>query len=296
MLILLTLAVKGKGDTPSQWMTGHTTVTAIDHERGNRKIPVEIWYPAREEGKDKPLTEAEASFPVIVFGHGYVLSPGSYKNIIDLVVAEGYIIAFPLKEQRLFPGHNDLAQDLAFTVRQFEAWGKDSSSLFYGRLSGQNCVMGHSMGGGAAVLAAAMEPRIGKLALLAPFDTRPSAISAAPQVSCASLIIAGSSDCVTPPKKNQIPLYEALASDDKMYISITGGTHCGMTSSKILCPAAECTCFPRKTIHKKEQHALIALYLMPWLDAMLRGHSEEKNKLENSLPADHRVTFRSSTF
>ncbi len=296
MLLLLSLTGVPKAACSPQGIAGHTTLVAGDINRGNKRVPVEIWYPAAAEGKDVPLSREEAPFPVIVFGHGYMLSPGSYRNIIDLVVADGYIIAFPLTEKGLFPNHRTLSEDLLFTVRQMELWGKDSSSVLFRRLSGKFCLMGHSMGGGAAVLAAAGETSIGCLALLAPYDTNPSASGAAPNVTIPALVIAGSLDCVTPPEKHQLPVYESLASTDKLYISIAGGTHCGMTSSRFICPVAENACLRGRSIGRKEQHNLLGSYLLPWLDSRLRGSKESYDHLKKRLLSESRVTYCSSTF
>jgi len=194
LLCFLTLFFAGREVSARTRKAGHTTITVTDSARGQRKIPVEIWYPEEIEEKDHPPAGEGKPLTVIVFGHGYLLAPGSYRHLVDLVVPEGYVVAFPLAERGMFPSHRRLAEDLAFVAGQVASWNGEHGSLFYGRLSETVCLMGHSMGGGAAVLAAAMEPRIRGLALLAPYDTRPSAIEAACGVSCPTLVIAGSTD------------------------------------------------------------------------------------------------------
>jgi len=62
---------------------------------------------------------------------------------------------------------------------------------------------------------AGMQPLLWQLA---PFDTRPSAIKAASSVIVPTLIFAGSNDCITPPEKHQLPVYNSSASPDKIYI------------------------------------------------------------------------------
>ncbi len=295
LLTLVVLSGQSLSKPTSPWNCGHTTLVAFDTSRGNRRISVSVWYPSTDEGRTAPLAGDGIRFPVIVFGHGFKLSEKSYRNIVDLLVPEGFIVAFPLKERGFHPSHLDLAQDIVFIMRQFRQWDKENGTLFYGRISQRNCAMGHSMGGGAAVLAASLDPEITALATLTLFDTTPSASDAAPKVKIPSLVLAGSLDCVTPPEKHQIPVFEGLASEDKTYISITGGTHCGMTSSGRLCHLAERSCRPKDALPPPEQQAILDRYLLPWLKSRLLDDTDERISMEKHLPGDHQVTWRSAT-
>ena len=59
---------------------GHATITFTDPSRGNRGIPTEIYYPADAAGEDVPLASGLESFPVVTFGHGYLMSV-SYTHL-----------------------------------------------------------------------------------------------------------------------------------------------------------------------------------------------------------------------
>ena len=88
------------------------------------------------------------------------MSWDSYTYIRDALVPQGFIIAFPKTEGELFPSHMDLAMDISFILRKISEYGSDNSSIFFNRIQRMNCAMGHSMGGGSAVLAAEYDSSI----------------------------------------------------------------------------------------------------------------------------------------
>jgi pimeloyl-ACP methyl ester carboxylesterase len=274
------------------FLIGKTTVHFTDSGRGNRKITADIFYPADSAGHEVPFAGPEGSrFPVLCFGHGFLLPVSAYRNIWEAVVPEGYIIAFPKSERGMHPSHTDLAKDLAFVIRRLSLLGQEKNSLFYDRVDSVNCCMGHSMGGGSAVLAASMEPSIRSLVLFAPYETTPSAAEAAGSLEIPSLIISGSNDCITPPLKSQDPLFQSLRSRDKIHISITGGSHCQMLNSSFLCKLGEKTCKPHPAITASEQHAIIDRYLMVWLNSRLKRGLRHKDDIMQMLQNDQSVTY-----
>ena len=101
------------------FQVGHTTITFIDSSRNNRSIPTEVYYPADVAGDNEPVTIATTDkFPVISFGHGFVMTWNAYQNIWDAVVQEGFIIAFPKTEGGLAPSHAEFGKDLAFVISE----------------------------------------------------------------------------------------------------------------------------------------------------------------------------------
>lgn len=271
---------------------GHTTITLVDKTRNNRNITTEIYYPADVPGNNVPVANANHDkFPVISFGHGFVMSWDAYKNIWDALVPEGFIIAFPKTESGLTPSHIEFGKDIAFVISELNALGQINSSLFYNRIDSMNCVMGHSMGGGSAFLATQFNPAIKTLATLAPAETNPSAILAATGLNIPSLIFAGGNDCVTPPPANQIPMYGSLLSSCKTFISISGGSHCQMADNNLLCSFGESTCKPQPTITRKEQHDVINRYLLPWLKYELKGDCLKGAQFDSLIATDTNILF-----
>ena len=272
---------------------GHTTINFIDTSRSNRSIATEVYYPADVAGDDEPVTiTTNDKFPVVSFGHGFVMTWNAYQNIWDAVVQEGFIIAFPKTEGGLAPSHAEFGKDLAFVISELTTLSQDTSSLFYNRVDTMNCVMGHSMGGGAAFLAAQFDPSIKTIATLAAAETNPSAIQAAASLSIPSLIIAGGNDCVTPPPANQVPMYDSLQSSCKTYVSINGGSHCQMADNNFLCSIGEATCTPQPTITRAEQHVVISNYLLPWLKYELKGDCFSGAKFDSLITTDTSIVFQ----
>jgi len=192
---------------------GHITLTLTDTSRNYRNIPTEVYYPADVAGNNVPVTTSNNDkFPVLAFGHGFVMTWDAYQNIWDAIVPEGFIIAFPKTETGFTPSHSEFGKDMTFVISELAALGQNNSSFLYNRIDSMNCVMGHSMGGGSAFLAAQFSPSIKSLLTLAPAETNPSAIQAAANLSIPALIFAGGNDCVTPPPANQIPMYDSLQS------------------------------------------------------------------------------------
>ncbi len=292
-LIILTVFLICNNLFAQPFQIGHTTITFIDTNRNNRSIPTEVYYPADVAGNNVPVsTVTNDEFPLISFGHGFVMTWDAYQNIWDAVVPEGFIIAFPKTEGGIAPSHIEFGKDIAFVLSELTALGQNASSLFYNRVDTMNCVMGHSMGGGSAFLAAQYSPAVKTLACLAPAETNPSAILAAASLSIPSLIIAGGNDCVTPPPSNQIPMFDSLQSSCKTFVSINGGSHCQMANNNFLCSFGEATCTPQPTITRSQQHIVINRYLLPWLKFELKGDCLSGAQFDSIITTDTSIVFQ----
>ena len=65
----------------AQHSVGHYQITFQDPSRNNRDIQTEIYYPATSAGDNTPV--ASGQFPVIVFGHAFVMAWDAYQNLWD---------------------------------------------------------------------------------------------------------------------------------------------------------------------------------------------------------------------
>jgi len=275
------------------YSTGHASIVLRDSQRGNRKVPVEIFYPEKSGGRSiDTIGSGNDKFPVICFAHAYLMPAEAYVNIQEMLVPEGMILIFPLSNNGIFPSHRRYAEDLAFVLNEAQKMGEDPSSVLYGITDTVSCLIGHSMGGGAVFLAANMTSGLSAIAALTPLNTHPSAIQAASSVLVPSLVIAGSDDCITPPDKHQLPIYDFLASNEKTYILITGGTHCQMGSENSTCSAGERMAGCRAGISREEQHEILKRYLIPWLRFYLKGDPEAGIKFDYLLSTDESVGFK----
>jgi pimeloyl-ACP methyl ester carboxylesterase len=286
-IFVFLLSIKTAIGQPYQ--IGHVTISFTDTSRNDRQIPVEVYYPALTTGEEVPV--APGQFPVLSFGHGFVMDVGSYTNFSDFLVPEGYIFVLSNTETGFSPSHEDLGLDLGFILHAFKLLNNDPGSLFFGTISGTNAVMGHSMGGGASMLAAAGDTIVKAVVNFAAANTTPSAISAATGITVPALLFSGSGDCVTPPAQHQEPMYDSLASSCKTWIGITGGGHCYFANDNFLCTFGENSCGPNITITREEQQDATFDFLLPWLDHFLKGEQEAWEILIDSLASSDRITF-----
>lgn len=259
---------------------GHTTHTFNDPTRTGgfgsgagpgRQIQTEIYYPAAAAGENVAL--ANGQFPLIVFGHGFAMNWDAYSNIWNQLVPLGYVLAFPRTESVLFPSpsHNDFGLDIALVAQKMSELAQQGTSLFYGKLTDYTCAMGHSMGGGAAVLAASQTSVFDCYVGLAPAETSPSAISAAAALQIPALILSGSNDGVTPPAQHHLPIYDAIPHECKSFANLIGGGHCYFANANFNCDFGESTTSTGIILTRAEQQSLMYQQIFYWLSYFLNS-------------------------
>ena len=98
---------------------GHRSESFNDISR-SRTVTCEIYYPADFSGNNVAVVSDTAHFPVLVFGHGFVMAYTSYATLRDSLVGHGYIIAFPTTETGFSPSHLEFGKDIAFVAEQIQ--------------------------------------------------------------------------------------------------------------------------------------------------------------------------------
>jgi hypothetical protein len=138
-----------------------------------------------------------------------------------------------------------------------------------GALSDRVALMGHSMGGGAAWLAAAqLGSAVDALIGLAPAETSPSAIAAGSEIVAPTMVISGSGDLVTLPSDHHEPMYAATSNADcRAWVNLIGGGHCGFADAGTLCDFGEIT-FTGMPRQEQQAHSFMCVQL--WLEAHLQ--------------------------
>ncbi len=269
---------------------GHRSEAFNDVSR-NRTVTCEIYYPADISGNNVAVVSDTAHFPVLVFGHGFVMAYTSYMTLKDSLVSRGYIMAFPTTETSFSPSHLEFGKDIAFVAEQIQLSNTNSADLFYNRVATTTCVMGHSMGGGASFLSVPFYSGITAIANLAAAETNPSAVSAASTLTIPTLIIAGGNDCITPAATNQLLMYNAITNSCKNLISINGASHCQMGDFNFNCSLGEATCSPSASITREFQQQKILQYLSPWLDAVLKDNCQAGIDFQTLRDNDTTITY-----
>jgi pimeloyl-ACP methyl ester carboxylesterase len=290
-LILVGLLIFSADILAQSFDVGHTSITFYDSSR-NRNIETEIYYPADNPGENVPI--ASGNFPVIVFGHGFLMSWESYENFWTELVPNGFVICFPTTEMTLTPSHENFGLDLKFAATQMQNENNDNSSLFFNSLAPKTGLLGHSMGGGASFLAAENNSIISTLVTFAAAETNPSAISASLNITVPSLLFSGDDDCVTPPDENQTLMYNELVSNCKTHISIIDGGHCYFADDNFNCSLGEKFCNPTIDITREQQQLITFNFLRLWLDYSLYDNLNSLNDFDDLLQSSTQTNFTQS--
>lgn len=255
---------------------GHTTLTFVDATRNNRSIPCEVYYPALSAGDNiaalDPAFLALTGYPAIAVGHGFVIGAANYSLIAEQLIPFGFIVALVNTETGFSPNHENFGLDLAFVTHALQQESQNSTSILHNVVHQEReAIIGHSMGGGAAWLAAASDPLIDAIVGLAPAETNPSAIAAASTVNCNSIIFSGSDDTVTPPADNHQPIFDGT-NGCKTFVSLSGGSHCGFIDAGTLCDFGEPL---GGSLARADQQEAYLTMMTAWLRYFLNGECVE---------------------
>ena len=263
---------------------GKRTITIVDQQRNNRAISTDIYYPASSAGNNKPIANGNERFPVVVFGHGFLIGTGSYQWLADSLARNGYIVAFPNTEGSISPDHLAFGKDLSVVCSQIIKFDEDMSSIFFGRVLNKGAVGGHSMGGGSSFIAASLgNSDIKTLFNFAAAETNPSAITAASSVNVPSLIFSGSRDCIVPAQTQQQMFSNISSKNCKAYINITDALHCQFADNNFTCATGQifsgCNSSP---LNKTEVFGKTVSLLLPFLNFQLKGVCAQGAVFENN--------------
>ena len=281
----------------AQYFIGNYNEEFLDLARSNRTIPVEIYYPSISEGLNTQV--AFGQFPIIIFGHGFLMSFSSYQNFWEEFVPRGYMIVFPRTEEGLVNDHQEFGWDLQFLVTKMQEEGVNSNSPIFGAVDNNTALMGHSMGGGAAFLAADSLAQNQNVQLktiigLAPTESSSngvSSISSALNVNIPSLILSGSQDGVAPPDEHHLPMYNNISSSYKTFISILGGAHCYFGEPNFFCDFGEATASSGISISREDQQNITFDFVNLWLDYTLKESCEQYNVFQDSVLNSNRIAY-----
>ncbi len=159
--------------------------------RGPHRVAVGDLAPAGMPGLVFTPTSGRR-LPVVAVGHGWLQSAERYADTMRYLASWGIIVVAPNTHRSLFSSQQGLALDLSRALRLVA-----QGNLGEGRVRGdlrRMGVLGHSIGGGAAILAASKDDQIRAVVTVTAAETRPSAIEAAGKVEVPSLHLIGSKD------------------------------------------------------------------------------------------------------
>ena len=198
--------------------------------RGPHRVAVGRLDPSGLPG----LVVAPASgrdLPLVAIGHGWLQPVARYTETMRFLASWGIATVAPDTERGFLPSHGALARDLR-TALDIMVGGRVAG----GRVrsdGGRTGVLGHSIGGGAAVLAAAAEPAIKAVMTVTAADTRPSAVGAATKVKVPGLHLVGGDDDMAGSGESSdgAAIAAAWAGDSQLRV-IKGVGHYGLPEGK----------------------------------------------------------------
>ncbi|HEY6397868.1 MAG TPA: hypothetical protein VIX82_10485 [Solirubrobacteraceae bacterium] len=175
-------------------------------------------------------------FPLIVFGHGYAVTPGRYSRLLDAWTKAGYIVAapvFPLENANApgGPNENDLPnqpRDMSLVITSLLRPGTRAAARIASIMDrGHIAVSGQSDGGDTALAVAydpsVRDPRVTVAIILSgmvdPFAHQFVLPSHGPTL----LAIQGTADTINPPATTNA-FYDA-ASPPKFLLTLVGAGH-----------------------------------------------------------------------
>lgn len=245
--------------TPGPYQAGNSTV--IVSRPDDSTFEALLYYPALAEGLDAPPDPSGAPYAGISFGHGWVQPPERYESTFRHLATRGFVVIATRSGLELFPSHAEYAADMSLCLTALESLNSGGSAL--AGLIDVNAfgLSGHSMGGGASILAAAADARVRVVANLAAAETNPSAIAAMGTIDRPVLLICGSEDAIVPPGLHGQRMYDQGRGPRQLPL-ILGGSHCGfMDRDAIVCDSGSLGREQQLEVTRRLLTTIFSLYL-----------------------------------
>jgi len=293
-VVLLAGSALAGGTTadPGPFAAGRRDVTVTRPDGSS--FTATLHYPATTAGVNAPFDPSGGPYPVYSFGHGFLSAVTLYQSTLAHLASHGFFAIASQSQGGLFPSHAAFANDIRFCLDHMIAANASASSPYFGSVAVEALgVGGHSMGGGASILAAAADPRIRAVVTLAAANTNPSSITAAGQVVAPTRLIVGSQDAIVPPGPSAGPMYDNVLGPRQL-ADIVGGSHCGFIDSSIpFCDSGSISRATQLALTRALMLEFLALHLqgdgaMPW--EMVWGPGAERPGVELDLDARVVVT------
>jgi dienelactone hydrolase len=167
--------------------------------------------------------------PAVVFGHGWLQPSDRYRGLLRHLASWGIVAVSPGTQRGPLPSHRLYAADLrtALDVCVGVRLGDGDISVDPAKLG----LAGHSIGGGAAVLAAADDERVRSVATVAAAEVRPSALAAAERCRMPGLHLVGGKDLIAPGVAHGEAIARAWAGPVQAR-SLPKASHLGVTEGR----------------------------------------------------------------
>jgi dienelactone hydrolase len=215
---------------------GRTILTTVDPN--SRRFDVIVRYPIVRGAATGGQGSASVSgpFPLIVFGHGFAVTPEPYSLLLDAWTRAGYVVAapiFPLENANAPGGPNekDLVNqptDMKIVISEVLSASDSGSSDLAHLVDGSHIAVTGQSDGGDTALAAAYDPSVRDLRIGAAMILSGAEDPFAPQFAMPAggpplLAVQGTADTINPPEQTYA-FYDS-ASPPKFLLRLVGAGH-----------------------------------------------------------------------
>jgi predicted dienelactone hydrolase len=199
-----------------------------------RRMAVEIWYPAASADRDAPADTSGAPYPVIVFAHGYTSSRVQSSTFTHHLASHGYVVAspdFPLTSSRApgGPAFLDTVNqpgDVSFVLDELERFAADPEHPLAAMVDSEHVgLTGHSGGGFTTLFALYGGDLDSRIDAALPIAATGCFLTDEDvgDVAVPAMFLIGSEDLLIAPSGNR-RAYE-LANAPRYWVELVGGGH-----------------------------------------------------------------------
>lgn len=277
--------------------TGGSTISgATNWGSSGRAIGTEIYYPATTAGNNTPA--AAGQFPVVVLGHGFVMTYDSYNTIYEELAKQGFIVALPTTEGGFSPSHIDFASDMAYLAEQLPLLNNNNVvAILQNKILAKAAIGGHSMGAGCSMVGAQNNNKIYALFNMATATTNNNGLTSlvgAGTIVAPTLILSGERDCVADTNV-QRQHYNACGASLKYIAILNNLTHCDFgNGSSVTCTLGQTTTGCGNTIPNAQANTAVMYYLLPFLQRTLKNDCVAADTFMQRITTANPIALRTS--
>jgi dienelactone hydrolase len=217
------------------------TVHFLNGSIGPRTLVTEVRYPAfgpagANDVRDAAPDRGAGPYPLVVFGHGFAVTPAIYSALLDTWARAGYVVAAPVFQlgSPLAPGGPNEADlvnwpaDMSFVISAMLSENARASSPLNGLIEPKRIAVSGQSDGGDTALALAFDParrdpRVDAAVILSGAEIPQFGPFRFPPRGPPLLATQGSADTINLPSATQT--FFNVAPGPKFLLTLTGATH-----------------------------------------------------------------------